>query len=77
MLSMGRSREDPNWIFEAVNDYCYARGFTIYPGKVGTAGTFRLCALGAIDAPDIEDFFRVFREALEQCGVTVPVRYAN
>ncbi len=72
-----RNPDDPNWNFETVHDYCYARGFTIYPGKVGTAGTFRLCALGAIDAPDIEDFFRVFREALDECGVTVPVRYAG
>ena len=24
---------DPNWSFEKVHDYCYERGFTIYPGK--------------------------------------------
>ncbi len=56
--------DDPNWSFEKVHDYCYGRGFTIYPGKVGSARTFRLCALGAIDAPDIEAFFVVLREAL-------------
>lgn len=67
--------DDPNWDFEAIHDFCYDRGFTIYPGKAGSAGTFRLCALGAIDAPDIRDFFRVFREGLDHCGVTVPVRY--
>ena len=70
-----RNPDDPNWDFETVHNYCYERGFTIYPGKVGSAGTFRLCALGAIDAPDIEGFFRVFREALDCCGVAVPVRY--
>ena len=26
--------EDPNWDFEKVHDYCYERGFTIYPGKI-------------------------------------------
>lgn len=67
--------DDPNWSFEKVHDYCYERGFTIYPGKISTTNTFRLCALGAIDAPDIADFFRVFREALEVTGVTVPVKY--
>ena len=56
-------------------DLCYAQGFTIYPGKVGTANTFRLCALGAIDVPDIQAFFQVFRDALETCGVAIPVRY--
>jgi len=77
LVAAVRSPGDPNWDFGKVHDYCYARGFTIYPGKVGTAGTFRLSALGAIDAPDIQDFFRVFRAALDECGVTVPVRYGN
>ena len=51
--------------FPRVHDYCYARGYTIYPGKMQTSSTFRLCALGAIDAPDIVGFFRVFEEALK------------
>ena len=63
--------DDPNWSFEKVHDYCYERGFTIYPGKVGTARTFRLCALGAIDAPDIEAFFKVLSEALETNQIEV------
>ena len=69
--------DDPHWNFEAVHDYCYARGFTIYPGKIASANTFRLCALGAIDEPDIDVFFRVFREALDTLGVAVPVNYNN
>ena len=67
--------DDPNWSFEKVHDYCYERGFTIYPGKISTTNTFRLCALGAIDEADIRDFFKVFREALETTGVSVPVKY--
>ena len=57
--------DDPNWSFEHVHDYCYERGFTIYPGKISTTNTFRLCALGAIDVKDIEDFFVVLKEALD------------
>jgi len=67
--------DDPNWSFEKVHDYCYERGFTIYPGKVSTTPSFRLCALGAIDESDIKDFFVVFREALESTGVAIPVQY--
>lgn len=67
--------DDPNWSFEAVHDYCYERGFTIYPGKISTTNTFRLCALGAIDEADIKDFFVVFKEALTACGVATPVKY--
>lgn len=67
--------DDPNWSFEKVHDYCYEHGFTIYPGKISTTNTFRLCALGAIDEQDIKDFFVVFKEALNECGVQTPVTY--
>ena len=67
--------DDPNWSFEKVHDYCYERGFTIYPGKISTTNTFRLCALGAIDKEDIEDFFVTFEKALKETGVQVPVVY--
>ena len=69
--------DDPNWSFEKVHDYCYERGFTIYPGKISTTNTFRLCALGAIDEADIRDFFVVFRQALAETGVRVPVIYSK
>lgn len=67
--------QDENWDFMKIHDYCYDRGFTIYPGKVGELNTFRLCALGAIDEEDIKDFFVVFREALEHYSVSIPAKY--
>lgn len=67
--------DDSNWDFEKVHDYCYERGFTIYPGKVSTQDTFRLCALGAITAEDIEDFFIVLEEALRAYDIQIPVHY--
>ncbi len=69
--------DDPNWDFEKVHDYCYERGFTIYPGKISTTNTFRLCALGAIDEADIRDFFAVFTDALRVTGVRIPVMYRD
>lgn len=68
--------KDPKWDFQKIHDYCYERGFTIYPGKVEKLGMFRLCALGAIDRKDIEDFFAVFREALQKYEISIPVRYS-
>ena len=67
--------DDENWDFERVHDYCYERGFTIYPGKISTTNTFRLCALGTIDAPDIEAFFRVLREAFAANNIQIPAKY--
>lgn len=67
--------DDSNWSFEKVHDYCYDHGFTIYPGKISTTNTFRLCALGAIDESDIKDFFVVFKKALKQENIQIPVVY--
>ena len=61
--------DDPAWDFGKVHDYCYERGFTIYPGKISSSGTFRLCSLGAIDESDIKDFFVVFTEACDKLGI--------
>ena len=61
--------DDPAWDFGKVHDYCYERGFTIYPGKISSSGTFRLCSLGAIDESDIKDFFVVFTEAFDKLGI--------
>ncbi|CBZ04603.1 2-aminoethylphosphonate--pyruvate transaminase [Clostridium botulinum] len=67
--------DDLNWNFEKIHDYCYKRGFTIYPGKIANINTFRLCSLGVIDVPDIEAFFKVFGEALIVNNVSIPVIY--
>lgn len=75
LVSSALYPDDENFDFEKIHDYCYERGFTIYPGKISGANTFRLCALGAIDENDIEDFFAVFTEALKTTGVAIPIRY--
>ena len=75
LVSAIKYPDDSNWDFDKVHDYCYERGFTIYPGKISTTNTFRLCSLGAIDESDIKDFFEVFKEALETTGVHIPVLY--
>ena len=67
--------DDENWSFEKVHDYCYERGFTIYPGKTSAQNTFRLCALGAITKEDIEDFFVVLYEALKVNNIQIPIHY--
>lgn len=61
--------DDPNWSFEKVHDYCYERGFTIYPGKISTTNTFRLCALGTIVPKDVEEFFVVLKDALQHYSI--------
>lgn len=67
--------DDPNFNFTRMHDYCYERGFTIYPGKIAGEGCFRLCCLGAITENDVKDFFSVLRQYLQRDGVKVPVYY--
>lgn len=75
LVSAVKYPNDENWNFEEIHDYCYERGFTIYPGKIEKQGTFRLCALGAIDEADIVEFWNVFEEALRIHNVQIPIRY--
>ena len=53
-----RAPEDDKFDFFKLHDYCFERGFTIYPGKMFGLQTFRLCNLGLITEKDIQDFFR-------------------
>ncbi len=56
--------EDESFSFEEMHDYLYARGFTIYPGKIGEQKTFRIANIGAIDKQDIEAFLACLEEYL-------------
>mgnify|MGYP000104921995 CR=1 FL=1 len=43
-----KAPDDDRFDFSNLHDYCYERGFTIYPGKMFGLATFRLCNLGWI-----------------------------
>jgi 2-aminoethylphosphonate-pyruvate transaminase len=53
-----------NYSFNEMHDYLFERGFTIYPGKVGSINTFRLSNIGEIYPADIQDFLIVFEAYL-------------
>ncbi len=65
-----KAPEDGKFDFLKLHDYCFERGFTIYPGKMFGLKTFRLCNLGQITSQDIEDFFVVAKEAFRDMGCT-------
>ena len=68
-----KAPEDDKFDFFKLHNYCYERGFTIYPGKMFGLETFRLCNLGLITHTDIEDFFAVAKEAFKEMGYTIPI----
>jgi len=69
-----KAPEDDKFDFATLHDYCYERGFTIYPGKMFGLATFRLCNLGWITTGDIEDFFVVAKEAFKKMGYSIPIK---
>ncbi len=69
-----KAPEDDKFDFFKLHDYCYERGFTIYPGKMFGLKTFRLCNLGIITERDIDDFFVVAKEAFKKMGYTIPIK---
>jgi hypothetical protein len=69
-----KAPEDEKFDFFKLHDYCYERGFTIYPGKMFGLKTFRLCNLGQITYKDIKNFFVVAKEAFKEMGYTLPLK---
>jgi 2-aminoethylphosphonate-pyruvate transaminase len=69
-----KAPEDGKFDFFKLHDYCFERGFTIYPGKMFGLQTFRLCNLGLITEKDIQDFFVVAKAAFEAMGYTLPIK---
>ncbi len=69
-----KAPEDDKFDFLKLHDYCYERGFTIYPGKMFGLKTFRLCNLGIITERDIDDFYVVAKEAFKKMGYTIPIK---
>ncbi len=48
--------------FEAMHDLAREHGFTIYPGKLSNAPTFRIANIGDIRPYEMENFVKLFKE---------------
>lgn len=48
--------------FNAMHDYFYALGYTLYPGKVEEFNTFRVANIGQLYKSDISSFLSLLRE---------------
>lgn len=61
--------DHPAYTFDAMHDFLYERGFSIYPGNGAKEKTFRLATIGQIFPGDIEDFLQVLNEYLKHVGI--------
>ena len=58
-----------NYDFKTMHDYLYARGFTIYPGKISQSKTFRLANMGDINPADIDNFISALDDYIKQNNI--------
>lgn len=50
-----------NYDFTDMHDELFSKGFTIYPGKVGTLNTFRIANIGDINKNDMQNFINALK----------------
>lgn len=61
--------DSPDYDFDEFHDYVKDFGFTIYPGKLGNLGTFRIANMGDIKPEEMLRFTEVLKEYMELIGV--------
>jgi 2-aminoethylphosphonate aminotransferase len=69
LLTAYREPDHPAWSFEAMHDDLYARGVTVYPGKLMDARTFRLANIGDLVPADLELFLGHLSDHLTARGI--------
>ena len=57
--------EEPGYSFDALHDMARDRGFTIYPGKLSDAPTFRIANIGDIRPEEMAAFIGVLKEYMD------------
>ncbi|HEU5080263.1 MAG TPA: 2-aminoethylphosphonate--pyruvate transaminase [Opitutaceae bacterium] len=56
LLTAFRTPAWPGFSFDALHDHLYARGITLYPGKLPGTDTFRVANIGALQPSDLDAF---------------------
>jgi 2-aminoethylphosphonate aminotransferase len=71
LLTAFHEPDDAGWSFEALHDWLYARGITIYPGKIAATRTFRIATIGDLTVADIDAVIGHVREFCAERGLFV------
>lgn len=59
----------PNYSFDVLHDLARSKGFTIYPGKLSTANTFRIANIGDIRPEEMTAFADLLETYMQSIGV--------
>jgi 2-aminoethylphosphonate-pyruvate transaminase len=58
----------PAYNFNALHDLARSRGFTIYPGKLSDANTFRIANIGDIRPAEMAEFVAILEQYMKSLG---------
>jgi 2-aminoethylphosphonate-pyruvate transaminase len=61
--------ETPKYRFEEFHDLARRQGFTIYPGKLANANTFRIANIGDIQVEEMRRFVKFLENYMDEIGV--------
>ena len=61
--------DSPDYDFDEFHDYVKSFGFTIYPGKLGNVGTFRIANMGDIKPEEMTQFIKVLKKYMKTIGL--------
>jgi len=70
LLTAFRTPAWPGYSFAGLHDFLFARGITLYPGKLPGADTFRVATIGALTPADLGEFLAATRDWLRTIGRT-------
>ena len=57
--------DSSNYDFDEFHDYVKSFGFTIYPGKLGDIGTFRIANMGDIKPEEMKEFTKILKKYMK------------
>ena len=61
--------DSPNYDFDEFHDYVKDYGFTIYPGKLGNIGTFRIANMGDIKPEEMVEFTVILKKYMKSIEI--------
>jgi 2-aminoethylphosphonate-pyruvate transaminase len=61
--------DTPNYSFDALHDLAKSKSFTIYPGKLSNANTFRIANIGDIQPEEMTAFTVILEDYMRSIGV--------
>jgi len=63
--------DSPKYSFDALHDLARENSFTIYPGKLSDANTFRIANIGDIQPKEMEEFCKLMESYMRSIGVGI------